>query len=451
MADLLPGRRRVVRRCRSLPFVPLLLPVLAGAQPPTRLSLGDVVRLATEQNVGVRTAHERAAQADARAHQRRADLLPSLSMALVESGRTFNTATLGFAFKGPNGVPFFDPRGQVEGPVRATDVRARLVQPLLDLGALERLRAARLGADAAGTESATAAEQVAAAAATAYVRLLRAEAQLAARRADSVLAADLLRIADDQLAAGTGIALDVTRARALAAQVRSQGITARADRQRAARELVRLLALVADADIAPTDSLAGLDVSGPAARDASPPAARPDVATLDAQLRAAAQQARALRREHLPVLSFYGDRGPIAGAGGAYLNTYAWGLQLSVVLFDGLRTRGRQEEQAAVQRDLEARRHELARQVGLDVRGALDELAAAQAQVDVAQERVALADQEVGQARERVRAGVAGTADVVTASLALNGARTLWIDALTAWHSARIALALARGEARSLR
>ena len=48
-------------------------------------------------------------------------------------------------------------------------------------------------------------------------------------------------------------------------------------------------------------------------------------------------------------------------------------------------------------------------------------------------------------------AGVSGNADVVTASLGLNAARTLVIDALTAWHVARISLARAQGDARSLR
>jgi hypothetical protein len=46
---------------------------------------------------------------------------------------------------------------------------------------------------------------------------------------------------------------------------------------------------------------------------------------------------------------------------------------------------------------------------------------------------------------------VSGNADVVTASLGLNAARTLVIDALTAWHVARISLARAQGDARSLR
>jgi len=40
---------------------------------------------------------------------------------------------------------------------------------------------------------------------------------------------------------------------------------------------------------------------------------------------------------------------------------------------------------------------------------------------------------------------VAGNADVITASLTLNTARTQYVDALTSYQAARVALARARG------
>ena len=54
------------------------------------------------------------------------------------------------------------------------------------------------------------------------------------------------------------------------------------------------------------------------------------------------------------------------------------------------------------------------------------------------------------EARERFRAGVAGDADVITASLDLNGARTLEVDALANYQAARVALALATGSVTEL-
>lgn len=430
-----------------------VVPTMAVAQQgaPRPLSLGDVVQLAAGQNAAVDVAHARLAQANARIRQRRADLLPNLSASAVQGGRTFNTSTLGFAFAGPDGVPFFDPDGQVIGPVHTVDIRAHLSQSLFDAAAFERVRAARVAADAVGTEADAAAEQAATSAAVAYIRLLRADAQVSARAADSTLAAELLTIAQDQLRAGVGIALDVTRARAQVSQLHAQGIAARQERARASLELARILSLPPEEDVVASDSLASLSLATAGDGDvALALSQRPELRALDAQLDAAEVAAKAIRRERLPTLSAFGDNGPISGEGGSYLRTYTWGIQLSLGIFDGFRRDARLEEQAASREELEFRRRDVARQVALDVRGATTDLAAAREQLDAARERVMLAEQELAQARDRFRAGVTGNSEAITASLGLNAARTLVNDALSAWHLARIALARSEGAARTL-
>jgi outer membrane protein TolC len=120
-------------------------------------------------------------------------------------------------------------------------------------------------------------------------------------------------------------------------------------------------------------------------------------------------------------------------------------VQLSVPVFDGLRRAGRVQEQQAVAQQAEVRRRDLELQAASDVRGALLDLASTREQVAATRERLRLAEQEVTQARERFQAGVAGNADVITASLSLTGARTLVVDALTAYQNARVALARATG------
>ena len=102
-------------------------------------------------------------------------------------------------------------------------------------------------------------------------------------------------------------------------------------------------------------------------------------------------------------------------------------------------------------REIEVRRRDLRQQVSLDVRGALLDLVSAREQVDAARERQRLSEQEVAQAQERFRAGVASNADVITASVTLNAARTGLIDALTAYQGARVSLARAEGTVSQLR
>ena len=429
----------------------------AGAQAtPATLSLGDAARLAALQSAPVVAARYRAEQADARVTQRRADLLPNVSASAVENGRTLNTATFGIDFPSPPGQPpVFDPDGQLEGPVNIFDTRARFAQSLFDPGALGRVRSARAAASASEYDAVAVAEQAAATAASAYVRAARAEAQLGARVADSVLAEDLLRVAREQLTAGVGVALDVTRAQSQLAAIRAQLIAVRNDRGRARFELLRALALPLDTRLTLTDSLSALRLDDAVpAEDAAIARAlrdRADLRSIDAQLTAVDRQVSAVRAERLPTVAAFGDYGAIGKNGGSMLGTYNWGVQLSLPLFDGFRREGRVEEQTALHREIDVRRKDLREQASVEVRTALLDLASAREAVAAAQERVRLAEQEVAQASERFRAGVAGNADVFTASISLNGARTQVVDALASYQNARIALARAEGGARDIR
>lgn len=429
----------------------LALPAGAFAQAPRSLSLGDVVRLAAEQGTSTQAARARVDQADARIRQRRSEFYPSLSASALRLGRQFNTATLGFDFKGPTGESFFNPRGVVLGPVNSVDIRAKATQNLVDVGAWQRLRAASSQARAAEVDVDVAAEQAAANAALAYVRAARGDAQVRARASDSTLAAELLRIAQDQVTAGVGIALDVTRARAQLSSVRAQLIAARNERDRSRLELQRALSLPADSAIELTDSLENLADRDTGADATATAPRRPELRSLDAQRLAADEQLRATRLERLPVLSAFGDHGPIQGSGGAYLSTYTFGIQLAVPIFDGFRREGRLEEQAAQRHELDVRRQDAERQVELDIRAARLDVASTREQTDAARERLSLAEQEVTQARDRFRAGVAGNAEVITASLSLSQARTQLVDAESAQLNARVALARAHGIARNLR
>jgi outer membrane protein TolC len=428
----------------------------AQTSEPVVLSLGDAARLASKQNATVVAARYRAEQAGARVTQRRADIMPNFSASALENGRTLNTATFGIDFPTPPGQPpVFDPDGELQGPVNTIDTRAHFSQSLFDAGAFGRIKSARTAAAASDFDTEATADQAAAAAANAYVQAARADAQLGARIADSSLAEDLLRVARQQLEAGVGVGLDVTRAQSQLAAVRAQLILARNDRGRTRFALLRTLGLPLDTRLTLSDSLAAMptDETLPDENDAITQAlrSRADLRSLDEQWTAAGQQASALRAERLPTVSAFGDYGTIGKNGAALLPTYNWGVQLSLPIFDGLRREGRVEEQTAVQHEVDVRRRDLREQASVEVRTALLDLASAREAVAATRERVQLAEQEVSQASERFRAGVAGNADVFTASISLNGARTQVVDALAAYQTSRIALARAQGAAREIR
>jgi outer membrane protein TolC len=417
-----------------------------GTSPDTtlRLSLAEAVRLAARQNVAVESARSRVEAAQARVTQRRADLLPNVSGVATERRATLNSAA---AFPIELPMPGIDPRGSILGPLDVFDARARVTQSLYDPAARARVASARTSVDAATADVGQTADLAAAQAANAYLGVLRADAVYRARLQDSTLAAELVQIARDQLSAGTGVALDVTRARSQLTGARTQLIVARNERDRTRIDLARTLGLpLVHLDLVDSLGTLPLDVAT-TEREALDRAyrGRSDLQAITLQAEAARQQAGAIRKEKLPTVGVMGDYGISQRNGRSYLPTYDLGIMLSLPIFDGFRREGRVAEQESAVRDLESRARDLRIQVEADVRNAVLNLASSAEAVAAARERLSLAEQEVAQSRERFQAGVSGNADVITAALTLNNARTQLVDALTSYQASRVALARAQG------
>jgi outer membrane protein len=419
------------------------------------LTLGGAARLAAHHNAGPLAASQRTQQAHARVRESRAALLPFVEgRGTPQSERTYNTAPLfGFNFE-LNGKNLFPPTGVIVGPAHDITYEAVAADTLFSFGAVARIRAAQANEKAAQADADDQADSAANVAATTYLRTQASQAILGARIADSVLAADLLGIARDQLTAGVGIALDVTRAQSQLATVRAQLIAARNEFDRAQLDLLRALGLPLSAHISLSDSLSQLPLVDtlPAETQAVEQALqrRRDLRTTDLRLEASERAISAIRAERLPSFS---AAGAYAADGTRYenlLRTYNWALQISMPVFDGLGRESRLEEQHAAIREIEVRRRDLRQRIAIQVRQAYLDLSSAREQLDAARERLTLAEQEVQQARDRFRAGVAGNADVITASLDLDSARTAEVDALQQYQAARVALANASGAVQDL-
>jgi outer membrane protein len=449
---------RIIRIGAALTVLAALLAFVArsvGGQTPQRLSLAEAARLAAMQTAGVQSAQYRVQEAQARVIQSRSSLRPQISATPSWDSHTVNSASFGFNFPSqPGQPPLLDPNGEIIGPVKLIDFRGQASQTLFDPAAVERVRAARANVNAASADVATVAEQAATNAAVIYIRSLRSDAALEARISDSTLASDLLRIASDQLTAGVGVALDVTRARSQLAASRAQLIVARNERDRSRLDLRRALNVPLDAPLELTDSLASLPAPTAAIEHEAIDLAlknRPDLRAADALLGAAEQQVSVIRATRLPTVGVFGNDGANGIGLNHLLNTYSYGVQVTWPILEGGRRDGQLQEQQAMTRDIDVRRRDLRQQVALDVRGAILDITSAREQVDAARVRQQLAELEVEQARERFRAGVAGNADVITALSSLNVARTALIDALTAFQTARVSLARAEGTVSQLR
>jgi outer membrane protein TolC len=278
----------------------------------------------------------------------------------------------------------------------------------------------------------------------------------AARASDLELARALVELAREQVSAGTGVALDLTRTRTQEATARGALLVARHQAERATLDLVRALGLDPALRLEAADTL-GVSLGAseaPEAADAAVPLAlakRPELSAERARLARARSDRGAITAERLPRLDVAADYGLSGEHSSDAIATRAFMVQATLPLFDGLRREQRAAEQDAAAREAEVRANDLARQVASEVRAAEIELASGQEQESVALERVGLAEEELGQARERFAGGVAGSIDLIEAQTSLLHARDAVIDARTEVATARVALARAAGVARTLR
>jgi len=446
----------MVSRSNSPRLIALLAWLVAASAPlaaqtpapitPLRLSFADAVRLASGEVPVVAPATLRTDEANARVRQARAALLPSVSVGGFWLNRSFNSRSIGISFPG---IP------ELIGPFNNYDARFSATQTLFDWSSVRRVSAAGAQADGSRAERGVTVEGSVLTAAVAYVRAVRAQAVVAARQADSAIAAELVGLAEAQRAAGVSPAIDVTRARAQLATAQGLLLVAQNQLDRGRIDVTRALGLDPATPLTLTDSLApslgAADV--PVQRDSSIAAAlanRPDLRAEQARAAAARQTGSAIRAERLPRLEVAGDYGVNGNTVPTAIATRDVTLQVSVPILDGFRREARLDEQNAVVRESQVREADLRRQIAAEVDAALLDLASAEAQQAVAREQLRLAESELSQSRERFKAGVAGNIDVITAQAGLIRARDTEIDARFAAATARISLARAAGVARTL-
>ncbi len=426
----------------------------ARAQEPQRLSLADAIRIASSTAPQVALAELREREARTKVGQARAAFLPSVGGAAYENERTFNRLTTGFDFPSlPGTAPF----PIILGPVKSYDARVKASQTLFDGASWARLGAARTGVQVSVAERRGTAEAAAQGAALAYLHRARAGAQLAARRADEALADTLAHLATQQERAGVTPHIDAVRARTQYVAALGERVVAENQVDQADITLARALGIDPTTRFALADTMMetlsapGVVSDSLAGALAQAQARRPELDAERARLARAESERRATSLERLPRVDVSGDWGPSGVQLADATPTRQWTVAVSVPLLDGLRRESRLAEQGALIRESQVRLHDLQSQLTAEVAGALLDIANGERQQEVAVERLALADQEVAEARERFAQGVANNIEVIDAQSSLVRARDALIEARHATAVGRLELARATGDVLSLR
>ena len=255
--------------------------------------------------------------------------------------------------------------------------------------------------------------------------------------------------------AAVAAAIDVTRARTQLAVAQGLLVVARNESDRARLDLGRVLGLDPAVPLELSDTLAiglaqanvPLDVDSAIA---AATAARPDLVAELAHGETARRNGTAFANERLPRIDLAGDYGMNGLTVPEAVRTGQIAVQVTIPILDGFRREGRISEQRALADESDIRARDLRNGIGVEVRAAFLDAQSAQAQQSIAAERLRLAEDELAQARERFRAGVAGNIEVITAQSSLVQARDADIDARYSAAAARVALARAVGVAHTL-
>ncbi|HEX9730693.1 MAG TPA: TolC family protein, partial [Thermoanaerobaculia bacterium] len=334
------------------------------------------------------------------------------------------------------------------GERTSTTLALQVRQPLFDpVRRLYAAPAARSAADAARASAGRTLQELAAQAAAAYVAVLEIDAAL--RSTESFLTSLEARLDEMEARVRAGSVLEAD-----ALKIRLDLESAELDRRRlrdlrgvAVDDLGRAVGLDGPAQPAPMADVDRGQTPAIAEAVAAALAARPDVAALEAQVRALGLRAKAVKAESWPRFDarltyqrsdgdpFFPDE----------LATGAVGVSWS--LFAG-GTRG--PRAAAVEAEAEALRAELTelrRGVRLELADALARLATARSAVEVRSRGVELATETLRVERERHGAGRSTTNDLLAAEAALRRQRTehdlARLEVLRAWISYDLAVGAA--------
>jgi outer membrane protein TolC len=336
------------------------------------------------------------------------------------------------------------------GPFNIFDAHVKIAARIIDIAAYRRYRAARQGFVVSEVERQQTENEVAAAVATLYVALQRAEASIDASRANVELSQKLLELAQDQRKAGVAPAIDSTRANVALARQQQLLLVAENRRDAARIALARAIGLDFASGLVPTDPLReepepllSLDDGLALARQR-----RPELRAASERLRQAELALSANRAERLPSLAaqFQG------GYNGNHLRDLDWnrvyGATLSIPIFTGGLLGSRIAEAESRRRETLIQERDTERQVEQDIRQALLNFESARTRVRVAQENERLARQELEYARDRFSNGVASSIEVDNAQASLTLAQDDRISALADEAQARFDMSRATGAIR---
>ena len=405
-----------------------------------RLTVDQAVALALKQNTTAQIAILTAAQSVQDKNTARAELLPQANLDFNESVQRLNLQ----AFLGRK-IPGFPQHG---GPFQVFQAGPSFGTPIFDLTLFRRYQAARDAASASKADSLSTREQVILLVVSQYIGTLRNIADVEASQSRVDLAKALYDQAADLQKEGVGTGIDTLRANVELQNENQRLIEAQANRETSLFGLSRLLNLDPRQKIELADSLSFFDTPQPdeEASIEQGLGTRQEWKSLWEQIHAAEHDKQAASESRLPSLKFQGNWAYTGASSTTGIPTYNYAVAATMPLFTSGRIHAEIVRADLAVQKLQQQQADLRNQIALDVKTALINLGSARNEVQVANLGVQLSKEEVDQARDRFKAGVANNIEVIQAQDSLARANDNQIAALYRFNQARADLARAIGQ-----
>ena len=406
-----------------------------------QLHLRDALDLALKQNLGIVTGTQSVRAARAEKLLQLSHLLPDVTAHVQESAQQINLAA--FGFPAPAGT------SPIIGPFGIGDARAYVGQRIFDWNAIQNERSATWGERAAQLSEADAREIVVLVVANAYLQTVALEARVGAARSQLETARSSFDQAQNMRKAGMVAGIDVLRAQVEVAARQQQVLALSNEFAKQKLDLARIVGLAAGqqfelADKMPYAPAPVVDLNQ-ALEHAY--AQRADYLSAQARVRSAKAAHDAALAEAYPSLRFDGNYGDIGKNFGNSHGTFTAAASLDIPIFQGGKVRADVLREDALLQQRQADLEDLKGNIDAEVRKALLDVQSAAEQVQVTKDELDIAQQALGQARDRFAAGVADNLEVVQAQEAVATANDSYISSVYAHNIAKASLARAVGVA----
>lgn len=411
-----------------------------------QLSLNDAIDLGIQHNLALTLARINQQSVDAQKLQLENNLWPNISLHGEVGVRQINLAANGFR---PSLLTQFgaSPSEAAEIPlITKTNPRIGQInfsQELFSWQAWDAWRAGKAAERAAYYNKESSLGLVVLNVGTTYLRILADSSNL--DYAKSLLHTDkvLLDQAHEEHIAGVVANLDELRARV---QYQAQQQKVIASENALAKDKIALNRQIGLApaqqiqltDAAPYSNLPSITLEQ-AQQEAF--ANRQIYQEMKQKIRAAELEARAIRRERYPTLSFSGNYGVTGVAGLNYHDTFTAMGTLHIPIFHEAKFRGDSDVAQAQVNNLHAQMNDLRAKIDQQVRDSLLDVQTTQQLVSVSKSNVGLATLALQQTTERFKAGVDSTLPVAEAQSTLAQAQAQYVNSVYRYNLAKLGLA----------